>query len=628
MKELLATIDSKIDELKSAEQPTAELEVFKKLFEKNPGVSITDIVELDPVYILSATILANVKGYPPEMLETLFESARPFLESMDMDKSEDFCKYLDVLENSDKMSAKAIKIGKNEREVKTLTGDELFSYVMNAMRDKYSLSTVTILTMKMLNGETDEFLIMLTLVSALNEIRSIIAKEKSKIDEYAEKVHGKVHKKRVSKYISELIGDAYNVDKITESINDLKKYYEKLQQQAKNDARRNKAAITVYENVSRQIREKSPTGEITDIDSWIVKIPDESLRLAVLKYVYEHNAVEFKKVKQEYDELLENATTSYQALLKENGILPEMYDVEKIMKNSLNDVRKILEILKKLGVTDSKHIISILQTSSYETVEEIYQIHDQELIDLDIILKHIALFDKNSDDYKNFKENYQLISNLGINPYIFRASQEVFFAQQELLKENISTMNNYDLAKCMKTGLDLSFMGKENLTAGIDMLLELGYEKYLEEDVTLLNYISRFKRLYLLKNINVPITTKEELTKVLQSDEFFIPDNELDDYIYNAATHRRETKKRKVPAMKLSDYEFLKEYSATGRTYEFNGVVISKNRVHRNLANIQNGTTLSTRIIDAIVHDAILSDVEYMTIKSEIKGKIKEKIKQ
>ena len=44
----------------------------------------------------------------------------------------------------------------------------------------------------------------------------------------------------------------------------------------------------------------------------------------------------------------------------------------------------------------------------------------------------------------------------------------------------------------MKTGLNYSILSNKDLASSIDILLELGYESFLEEDIELLNYANRF----------------------------------------------------------------------------------------------------------------------------------------
>lgn len=118
--------------------------------------------------------------------------------------------------------------------------------------------------------------------------------------------------------------------------------------------------------------------------------------------------------------------------------------------------------------------------------------------------------------------------------------------------------------------------------------------------------------------------TDEELLSVLTTDKFFIQDQNIEDYIYNAAGNL-------CPELEPSEehdvnLDFLQGYSSTERSYNFNGVIVSKNRLRRNLSRIAKEEESTVKgLTYAIMHDGFISDDESSAIKEELSSKVKNK---
>ena len=68
------------------------------------------------------------------------------------------------------------------------------------------------------------------------------------------------------------------------------------------------------------------------------------------------------------------------------------------------------------------------------------------------------------------------------------------------------------------------------------------------------------------------------------------------------------------PKKKVSDVTRLSAFSNTDRTYSFNGVLISKNKVHRNLSRVLATGKPTERIIYGVLKDTTLSDQEVIKV--------------
>ena len=208
--------------------------------------------------------------------------------------------------------------------------------------------------------------------------------------------------------------------------------------------------------------------------------------------------------------------------------------------------------------------------------------------------------------------NLNLISKKKLNPHYFTESEEVLILPSQVFTTNLSVLEDYSLLPNIKTGMNLSFLKGEDLAEGIDTLLELGYEKNLEECLELLNYKDKFERLKVLKTLNIPVADTQTLIEVLTTEKFYIPDNEIPNYIYSASSYYMPKNIVEVeePKKKVSDVTRLSTFSNTERTYSFDGVLISKNKVHRNLSHILATGKPTERIIYGVLNDEEVSKVK------------------
>ena len=120
------------------------------------------------------------------------------------------------------------------------------------------------------------------------------------------------------------------------------------------------------------------------------------------------------------------------------------------------------------------------------------------------------------------------------------------------------------------------------------------------------------------------------LIDILSTDKFYTADEEISDYIYNATQY-------KLPkgiiesedTSETSEIAELNAYNETNRTYSFDGVRISKNKVKRNLSHVLEAETREDRLIYSVLKDSVLTDDEVEKIINCITtGKTSRTVKQ
>ena len=280
----------------------------------------------------------------------------------------------------------------------------------------------------------------------------------------------------------------------------------------------------------------------------------------------------------------------------------------------------MLEILSRLSIKTPSNLLTIIQNSDLETIENIFALAERGIITGNLVQNHISLFNPSSKEYESFMRNLDLITKKKLNPHYFTASEEMLTIPHQRFATSLKTLDDYQLLPNLKTGMNLSFMQEQGLHDAIDTLLELGFESNLEECLELLNFKDKFSRLSVLKTLNIPVTDTKELLEILQTDKFYVPDNEIPNYIYNATKYHLPKNVIEVeePKKKVSDVTRLASFSNTERTYDIGGVLISKNRVHRNLSHVLATGKPTERIIYGVLKDATLSDEEVLKVVAAI----------
>ena len=413
----------------------------------------------------------------------------------------------------------------------------------------------------------------------------------------------------------------YNIGLIRKTIFDARSYYDKQKQNDKTQKRNYKRQIIAYEELEKSLNKISSSSEIKDIKELLFRIQNKTIRLEVLKLIYLHNQAIYKKLEEEYKKLTSSEETKIQLILSEYGFLPDDYNIANISSKSLEEIKKILELLKPLSIS-KEQAISILENSNLQIAKDISQQISKGVITEETISLYPSIFLENSLFYQNYRANLDYFQEINFNPHYLRQNQELFFLSPEKTKENIETLQQYALDTSFKIGLNCQFLSFENLESKIDTLLELGYEDFLVEDLSLLNYEKRFNRLQILKQLNIPLSSKDELLEVLTSEKFLIPDDNLEAYIYRAIPNDKDLDSTYLTI------EQLHNYSKTERTYEIGGVIISKNRV---MSNLKQSPANSFNLLSSIFHNSTFTDEEYNLIIKELshinqKAPVKKKI--
>lgn len=408
--------------------------------------------------------------------------------------------------------------------------------------------------------------------------------------------------------------DDFDTTEIDKDFNEIRKHYDSLAATDRSKKKKAQRELNAYRALEEKLVNGLNKEEITDFAKMISKVPDEQIRLEVLRLIYEHNNEYYQRLLSEYEVLSKNSTIHYQTLLKEYGV--DEIEVETIMTNPVEDVKLILQKLRKINITDKKVTKTILQITDIETFNNILDLVELGILSTKLLVDNPIMFDKASSEYEHLMVNMKMFKELSFNPNNLFDNQEIFITEPKLIAQSISILKQYKFTKGFKKNVDYSFLTLPNLMGILDQMLELGLEKFLEEDLSILNHYRRLNRIRIVRELNIPIDSKEELIELLTTDKFIVSDELIPNYLQKVSNE--EVTEFVETSSIEDDINALKQYETTPRTYNINGVLISTNRVKRNYSEFNKNSLSGNRLLYSVFNDSHLTKSNYRTIKETL----------
>ena len=625
MFELLRSIyleQAKIEE--ALQEEDKQLTFYENFFKNDSYASIKELLKAEKIDVAIAIIMTENPELDAEYVRRAVEDNRVLFES---ENNQTLKSLTDLL--CDLQNAGYYKVIRNRFATgRKISLNDIFHengtliILFNKLLESFELEPEKFVSFMDLY-ESYNIPVTQALVTCLvmNQMKEEYDSYKQKLEEIGEERGKKIRNRRQERFVNDLLETDWNFKNILNPLRLAREYYERKSRDQKAKKKYNLKLREAYTTLEKEIQKAINDGtEIKGVDKLVSKIDNETIRKQVLMVIYLHNKTIYDKTTEEYQKLIANSSSKYQVLLAKYGVSPEDYDVGTIMGNSIEDLEEMLKVLSSLNIKTPIDILQITSISNLETLSNYQALIERGIITKGLLLTNNDLLNPESKTYESFMRNLALIRERKINPLMFTSCEEVLTAKHKTFTTSIETLYDYSLETQMKTGLNYSFLSNKDLASSIDILLELGYESYLEEDIELLNYANRFKRLQVLKSLNMPVSSKEELLDILTTEKFFIADDVIDSYIYNTTPYNLPTRITVIPEAKKKnpDIERLADYQETTRTYNVGGVIFSKNKTHKNLSLIATSGKTSDRLLYGLTKDTILTDEEFASVANII----------
>lgn len=394
----------------------------------------------------------------------------------------------------------------------------------------------------------------------------------------------------VTKFAKELV----DTDYIIERMDEIKRFKENYEREEKRKEKEIYGIINAKNLLEIGLNKK----EIVTYREIVKTIKNEKLKNYFLEIIKEHNEKYLHELEQEIDRLKKNSKESIENLLSSNGLQKEDIDINKIMNFSYEEIEEILRFFRLLEISNNDKA-RILQNTSINIIRDVKDLIDKEIISPKNILENIQLLDLDSNSLKFLKSNLSLFKENGIPIEIFKQDLRILIHNSQTINKSLEILKEYNLIELLRNSSSYEFLLRDDLREVIDAFLELGYENLLISDLSLLN-TKVIKRLYIIKSMNISITSKQDLLYILdEKKHFFVADEKIDEYL------NEELSDNEVNSTFTIDN--LEKYKSSERVYDLNGIKISIPKVKRQLESGES-------IYKAIIYKSILSAEELENI--------------
>lgn len=460
----------------------------------------------------------------------------------------------------------------------------------------------------------------ISLVHAAIELKEIVEMYKDDLSLYKDILNIKMSERNSSKAIKENIKSDYDISTYETEMVNLRDYCvetinkeEARQRELRKQINNYRVIQTWMDKLDSQKRESKTA---ISIDPSVMRITSDSIRLDILKTIYLENLKTAQELKEIHQNLSENSTNHYKKLLKKYNIV--LSEDEISFNMSVNDLENALGILKKVNITDPKTLLKITQSSSLETITDLCSYINRGLLNTKFILENIDLF-SNSHKLSSLKENIEYLQEEKISTTYIQKMRDVLLEKPDLLRKNILVLKEHSLLKFYKKAKSYHFLQAIDLEDKVDIMLELGYEKNLEENLDLLNYTKDdYKRLEVLKRLNIPLNNTEEIEKVLNNSNFIISNDDLDNYISDFSNYPILDGEEISKTKWMEKLDINQDENSTSRVYSFQGLLISKNKIKKEMATIDKETLTVSDQFQCLTKNKLLSQEDYFKIKNLI----------
>lgn len=464
----------------------------------------------------------------------------------------------------------------------------------------------------------DELSSTLSLVHGAIELKELVETYTDNLSLYKDIANLKMSEKNSSKKIKENIKSDYDISMYETDMIQLRDYCIHVINMEESRHRELRKQINNYRVVQAWMDkiEKQNMNHLKpiSIDPSIMKISSEHIRFNILKTIYLKNRQTVQELKQTYEKLSDNSINHYKRLLKKYNI--SISEKEIVFDMSVNDLEKALEMLKKANIIDSKVLFKITQVSNLETITELCSYINRGVLNTKFILENTDLF---ANHYKldSLKKNVEYLQEEKITTTYIQKMRNVLLEEPELLQKNLAVLKEYNLLKFYKKSKSYKFLTSTDLAEKIDIMLELGYEKNLEENLALLNYSKDdYKKLEVLKRLNTPLNNTEDLNKFLANQHFIINNDDLDDYLSNFSSYSVLEEKESLKSEFLEKLEANQDEHSTSRVYSFQGLMISKNKIKREIEQIDKERLTVSEQFQYLAKNKLLNQEDYLKIKN------------
>lgn len=539
---------------------------FEDFLLNNSLQSFDGLLTIDLVDLMIAHISSKCDEFPFNYIKNVIENNREIIEA-----------------NGDKLPMLASYI---EALCDTFSYDEIINSLNNNTDKTEKIRNFDDADIEGLINlfETDRELMRedISVIYCIKEIRDSYSCYGIALEQFASETNSKVKDKDSRILLKKMACEEYKVEEVQDILQSIKDYGHDLIKNEQSKQRRLKKEITNYRVVNTWLNNNSSKHEITNIPKELLKISNENIQVEILRNIYLKNKEYYTSLENKYRELSTNSYNQFVLLFKKYGININDYDIN--FDDDISITTSKLEHIKNMNINDCNTIVSLLNTASLESISFINNLMTDGYLSSEFICANLNIF---NNEYNNLIENIEYLKNENISKSKIKNMEDILTLNKEKLNKSISTIKEYDLFKAIKNCNNYSFLKNDDLAIKIDKILELGYENILIDDPDLLNKdLAEFDKCLLINSLNINISNSFELNTFLNTD-LGINSEAINNYIFDITPFIEYPDKGNLTKEEFINLLDTNSINQSNRVYNFDGVLISKNKVRHNLNKIE-----------------------------------------
>lgn len=436
----------------------------------------------------------------------------------------------------------------------------------------------------------------------------------SMFDDYDRQLFGtKKFSKFVEKEKSRIVNETLREFITTADVNifedyeQMKKHYDRILKEAKEVVKTTNKKIKKLEELMYKLSYINPE-RLIKVDNGVYEfLFDDKIKYYYLLYSIEHNYNLQKKAEEKNIEFSNNSLNKLEILFSKYGFNFNEFNEEEresiINETNVFHVENILNSIKYSELSFiseyASEFVKIIIFSKPEVIKFIDHLLKNKIIDKKFIFKNIDILCP-TRAFERLYNNINYLSSIGVNIVnIFKDDPGILLLDSEELIARTNILSEYNFKLDKEDVYNFDALNDDKMLDLLDNYIELGLKDIILDNPKYLtsNGFDTIKRIMICNLIGVnPINKSNKIVgSVNTGNNFYVApgkyDNFIIDYKHDYQNHKcvdvLNNNVRNIISQSTKNRMFVKKldelYMKDELTYVIEGVVISRNRVLRNL---------------------------------------------
>lgn len=411
---------------------------------------------------------------------------------------------------------------------------------------------------------------------------------------------------------------------------------------------KNNKLIKLYNKIKLDLQ----SNKIIEYNDYFDDVEND-IKYELQRVILKHNEPFYINISNQIARLNNNLDTIFNINGYDINLVSKENQIRLMNNGNIENIKNVLPLLKVkpfLINEQSNFFTEILLCTNEKILNNIKDLYEKGIIDMNFIYYNLSILLSSSYksltnincSYEIFINNLNLLKSKHFNlKNIRKSNPKLFLINENLLKQRLLSFNQYDIKFENQENINYEYITNDKIFSIIDQFIELGLHNYVKDNIETMvkNSDEIIKRIYISSIINLNIWNENNKlnNSIMTGYNYPIKNEDLDNYIVNTTSNYIDNSLIKyfnneefnyTNLINTIDNNFL-----NGKNYLFDDIIISRNKVIRNISSISsnieiNENNIKNILITCIIYNSILDNDQIETIKNEIDNLLQAKRKR